>query len=305
MVVILILFLNTPAWIKAEEFIFDPLPAADLVPIQVSARVLLDSGQVQLDWSGTGILQSAAQIGGEWTSVSRTSPVRAKLQESQFFRILSASRPVSVFIPSSYKRESPMPLVLSLHGTGGNAATQEGRIPLRPFAESAGFIYCLPEGTINSNGNSFWNDNEAWRNVNTLPRVDDVAYLKAIIERVSQAYSVDRKRIYVVGYSNGGLMAYRMACEQSELIAGIVSFAGPAALDTSTYHPTSPVNILHIHGTSDANVKYAGGYLLGSFDWSQYPGAAATIEIWAKFNGCQSKIVDEAKTMDLDLNVSG
>ena len=96
---------------------------------------------------------------------------------------------------------------------------------LTAAASSAGFLMIAPAGTADSSGSHFWNATDACCNFENS-QVDDVAYLDGLITEISAAYNVDPKRIYVVGHSNGGFMAYRMACAKADRIAAVVSVAG-------------------------------------------------------------------------------
>ena len=133
--------------------------------------------------------------------------------------------------------------------------------------------------------------------------VDDAGYLRALIEEIGRQFAVDRKRIHLIGHSNGGFMAYRMACQSADLIAGIASLAGATFLDPSRCAPSQPVNILHIHGTADDTFL-----TLAASDGSQYaafPGALQTVQIWAGYNGARDPVTDPGPSMDLDLDVPG
>ena len=121
--------------------------------------------------------------------------------------------------------------------------------------------------------------------------------------------ALDRKRIYLIGHSNGAFMAYRMACHSADLIAGIASLAGMTALDSSRCTPSEPVNILHIQGTADAVVAYGGGAVALTAGFSAnmppFPGALQTVQIWAGYNRARDPVTDPAPSMDLDLDVIG
>jgi len=107
-------------------------------------------------------------------------------------------------------------------------------------------------------------------------------------------------------------MAYRMACESADLIAGVASLAGVTFLDPSRCAPSEPVNILHIHGLADAIAPYAGGALTISgqafsfvANTPPFPGALQTVRMWAAYNGARDPTTDPAPSMDIDLDVTG
>src|SRR5439155_599599 len=109
-------------------------------------------------------------------------------------------------------------------------AETEAYMQFRPLAESRGFLYCYPDGTKDRWGNPFWNATDGCCDFGSTG-VDDVRYLRGLIEETGRQFVVDRKRVYLVGHSNGGFMAYRMDCETSDIIAGIASLAGVTFLD--------------------------------------------------------------------------
>jgi polyhydroxybutyrate depolymerase len=209
-------------------------------------------------------------------------------------------RPFEVFAPTTYKTGSPMPLVVLLHGYTVNGAIQEAYFKLQPLAEERGFLYVHPDGTKDALGNGFWNATDGCCDfLNT--GIDDSAYLAALVADVQSKYSVDAKRIFFIGHSNGGFMSYRMACEHADLVAGIVALAGATWLDTTKCAPSEPVSIMSIHGTADATIKYGGGQNFGR----TYPSAAVTISTWATYNGCAATPVNSNTKLDLEVNVAG
>src|SRR5205823_916323 len=133
--------------------------------------------------------------------------------------------------------------------------------------------------------------------------------LRAVIEEIGRQFAVDPKRVHLIGVSNGAFMAYRMACQSADLIAGIVSDAGVTFLDPSRCAPSQPVNILHIHGTADDTVFYGGGAAASAAGFPAnmpaFPGALQTVQIWAGYNGARDPLTDSAPSMDLDLDVPG
>src|SRR5262249_16538348 len=129
--------------------------------------------------------------------------------------------------------------------------------------------------------------------------VDDVAYLDGLIREISGVYNVDSRRVYLVGHSNGGFMAYRMACDRAQEIAAIVSLAGATWENPAKCAPDRAVSGLQIHADRDQEVLDGGGR---SSDQGieGYPGAMGSIERWASYNRCRPAIPSAGKPLDLD-----
>jgi polyhydroxybutyrate depolymerase len=153
-----------------------------------------------------------------------------------------------------------MPLVVLLHEYGPSGQAVEDYMMLQPLAETRGFLYCHPDSGIDRWGVQFWNATDACCDFGNTG-ADDAGYLRALIEEIGSQFAVDRKRVYLVGHSNGGFMAYRMACQSADLIAGIASLAGMTFLDPSACQPSQPVNVLHIQARTDQVAFYGGGAL--------------------------------------------
>jgi polyhydroxybutyrate depolymerase len=205
---------------------------------------------------------------------------------------LVAARPFRVVAPKVISQ--PLPLVLLLHGFGSEAAAQDAYFKFSELVEPRGFVLALPDGRKSSAGRRFWNATDVCCAFGAGG--DDVGYLVAVIEDVRARFSIDAKRIFVVGHSNGGFMAHRLACEHSELIAGIVSVAGATWSSPSKCQPTSPVSVLQVHGTKDGTIKYSGGARHGGI----HPGAELSVSSWAVKNGCTGARFQSAGA-DLDL----
>lgn len=196
--------------------------------------------------------------------------------------------PVTVHVPNGYTPGSPIPLVLLLHGYGGTGAGVEGYFGYLPLVDPRGFAYAFPNGRVDSVGQRFWTATDACCNFfNQGGSNDDSIYLRALIERIRQTLDIDRERIWLAGHSNGGFMAYRMACDHSEVIAGIVSLAGATFANPAACAARQPVHVLQVHGTADNVILYGGGSLSGH----PYPGAIATSQAWATNDGCDDSLV--------------
>ena len=209
---------------------------------------------------------------------------------------LVVARPFGAVVPVGYSRGTPTPLVVLLHGYTATAATQDAYFQLGALAQQRTFLLALPDGTIDSTGQHFWNATDACCAFGGT--VDDVAYLTAVIHDMQARFSVDPKRIFLVGHSNGAFMSHRLACDRSELIAGIVSLAGAVWADTARCNPAQKVNVLQVHGTLDAVISYNGGVALAG--QPPFPSAETTVGTWASKNGCTGSML-ESIGGDLDL----
>ncbi len=215
-----------------------------------------------------------------------------------------AARPYYLHVPTGYDGGSPMPLMLMLHGYGANHTIEGLYLGLENLADSRGFFYAAPDGTLDSSGSRFWNATDACCNFDNLP-VDDVAYLTAIFDDVEAHYLIDPKRVFVVGHSNGGFMTHRLACERSDRIAAAISLAGAQWLDASLCSPTDPVSVVEVHGTADTTIPYDGGEADNTPGLPFFPSAHQTVATWADKNGCTSTLTDAGAILDLDSVLAG
>lgn len=212
---------------------------------------------------------------------------------------LVAARPYVLRVPSGAATGASLPLVILLHGYGASGAIQNTYFGLSAEADRSNFLLAFPDGTTDASGRRFWNASDACCNFLSVP-VDDVAYLNAIIDDVQAKQRVDPKRIFIVGHSNGGFMAHRMACDASNRIAAIVSFAGVGSKDATRCQPTSPVSVAQLHGTADETVAFTGG----DFQGAAFPSAAETQRAWATRNGCGTTMTETGR-LDLVTNLPG
>lgn len=196
---------------------------------------------------------------------------------------LVLARPFDVTVPVGYTRGTPVPLVVVLHGYTATAQAQDMYFGLSRLAQTRTFLVALPNGLRDDMLQQYWNATDACCAFGKTN--DDVAYLTAVIRDVQQRYSVDAKRIFLVGHSNGGFMSHRLACERAGLIAGIVSLAGATWADPARCTPSEPVGVLQIHGSLDPVISYNGGATPGQ---PPYPAAPTTVRTWAAKNGCSN-----------------
>ena len=198
-------------------------------------------------------------------------------------RVQGRERTYLVHVPPSYDGSRPFPLVLSYHGGGTNAKVQARFSGLDKKADSAGFIVVHPNGTGRSASLLTWNAGKCCLYA-MLHRVDDVAFTRALLDDVATHLSIDPRRVYATGISNGGMMAHRLGCELSSRIAAIAPISG--TLGVAACAPSRPVPVMHFHGTDDRFVNYEGGFGPKSRTKVLFDSVEHTVSTWARLDGC-------------------
>ncbi|NDR52734.1 MULTISPECIES: PHB depolymerase family esterase [unclassified Actinomyces] len=218
--------------------------------------------------------------------------------------------PVRVHVPEGADATTPAALVLDLHGSNSNGTAQAGISGLDAVADAdaEGFVVAEPTAAIALDTDDPLPDgNWAW-NVPGVPTTageypaddarDDIAFLTAVIDTLTEQACVDPTRVYATGYSGGGRMASALACERPDLIAAIAPVAGlragraaagdVASLDPSTCTPAQPVSVLTFHGTDDVVNPYDGN---DDPRWGY--GVEAAVSAWAQLDGCSAEATTE------------
>jgi polyhydroxybutyrate depolymerase len=169
----------------------------------------------------------------------------------------------------------PVPVVFVFHGQD-DPPRQMSMRGFNELSDTFSFLVVYPYGGVGVS----WNAGDCCGPAIT-EKIDDIAGIRAILSELETIASIDPKRVYATGWSNGGMFAYRVACEMSDTFAAIASVSGPLVF--SPCQPQQPVSILHEHGLKDTIVPYAGG--MGSVGVA-FPPVEEGIAIWVKRNGC-------------------
>lgn len=179
-----------------------------------------------------------------------------------------------LYVPALYNGTSARPLIINLHGYTSNANAQQLYSNFMPIADTANFLMVYPNGTKDGSNQPFWNAGISSSLVN------DIAFLNALIDSLDLTYNINLNRVYSTGMSNGGYMSHTLACELSNRITAIASVTG--SIFTTQYgpncHPTRPVPVMQIHGTSDPTVPYTGNSGSMPID--------TVVKYWVKKNNC-------------------
>lgn len=190
--------------------------------------------------------------------------------------------------PGASKSKAKLPLVIMLHGGGGNADNAETMSGFTAKAAREGFIVAFPEGSGRMKDKLLtWNAGHCCGYAMTN-HVDDVGFINALLDRLIRDYPVDPRRIHVTGISNGGMMSHRLGIELAHRIAAIAPVV--ATLFGDEKKPAHPVAALMINGMLDKSVPYQGGppggRFYGAWDGTPAKPALAQAEYWAQVNRC-------------------
>ena len=229
-------------------------------------------------------------------SLLMTAVAAAPLGPGSYMRsvkVNATDRSFIVHVPKQYDAAKPMPVVLILHGGFANALITVGFTGMNEKADKAGFIAVYPNGTGLAGIVLGWNAG-MWRAPLDRKQPDDVKYLAAVLDDLEAALSVDKKRVYATGISNGGMMCYRLAAEMSDRIAAIAPVSGTMAVTTPGRSGPSPCCTSTAPPTRSSLPPGRRAGLI------TYQSLEATIAAWVKLDGCPSqpvvtKIPDTAK----------
>ena len=222
-------------------------------------------------------LFSCKKEGGPTLSVDKPSE-----QKTINITFDGVARNFIVYLPSGYNNSGKMPLIFAIHGGSG---TPEGMINIANFktiADRDKVVLVYPEGVQKN-----WNDGRP-----TAPNqlgINDVVFFNQMCDYMINNYSVDEKKIYATGISNGGFMSTRLGCELSNRIAAIAVNA--ATIEAKTIapncNPGRPVPALYIHGTTDPLVPFLGGQITaGGTAGGTILSHFQAIDKWVTINGC-------------------
>lgn len=188
----------------------------------------------------------------------------------------SVVREFILHVPSSYNSNTPCPLIINFHGYGGCASKFSKEVgDLNSVANSESFIVAYPQAIVREKGAAYWDpgDNES-QNIEE----NDVYFTEQLILHISDEYNVDLSRVYAIGYSNGGMMAYGLACSGGNFISAIGIMSG--IMLPGSCSPDEYTSVIHFHGFSDEVLPYKGN--------KNYQSVSEMVNFWLNHNSIQA-----------------
>jgi polyhydroxybutyrate depolymerase len=204
-----------------------------------------------------------------------------------------------VYVPRGCDGVGPVPVVIMLHGMGGTAAHALRETGWSAKADKETFIAVYPEATRPDMDRppSFARNPQAWNDGSgrfhaAEKGIDDVAFLKAVIDRIRADHTIDDSRIFVAGFSNGACMAFRAGAELADRIAAIAPGAGTCW--TESPRPARPISVCAITGTADTLNPLDGGFPRLAFGGKEQggrpkPAVQAVIDRWVQALECPAQ----------------
>lgn len=182
-------------------------------------------------------------------------------------------REAVLYVPESYGADGGAALMLNFHGFGGSAAGHMETADMRPQADRDGSLVAYPQGT-ELDGSPHWN--AALDTPDNKSDADDLGFVRALVARIGDDYPFDPDRLYASGYSNGGMMAFALACYASDLVAAVGVVSGQLLDDSDTCAPVHPTAVITLHGTDDSTLPYEGD--------AEGLSAQDAVDFWVSYN---------------------
>jgi polyhydroxybutyrate depolymerase len=188
-----------------------------------------------------------------------------------------------VHLPENYRPSVSYPLIFAMHG--GGALGYEGieaQSGLSELSDAENFIVVYPEG-LKRLGFRTWNAGDCCPSA-TLLGTDDAGFIVSLLEKLNQDLSIDNKKVYATGFSNGGQLAYALANRYPHTFAAVSAVAG--VLQDFPFNPVRKVPIIHFHSYQDATAPYFGGFSDAPFITFTFPSVDSTLMLIAKDYKC-------------------
>jgi polyhydroxybutyrate depolymerase len=196
-------------------------------------------------------------------------------------------RTYEIFVPTQKDPRALVPLVLAFHGARGTGTAMAKLGHLDELAVSEGFILVTPDGVDHS-----WNDGRPGTNAAAIG-VDDVGFIRTLLDELKTRYPIDPARVYAIGLSNGGMFAHRLGCDLAGRITAVAAVgAALSQVLSDRCSPSRAVPVISFNGTEDPLIPYSGGFVMGGAKGAVL-SAKSTRERWAILDGCTTRHADK------------
>ena len=196
-----------------------------------------------------------------------------------------------IYIPAKARAAASVPVVLVFHSSGSTPEAIAKTTGFNDKADTEGFVVVYPRGTPTKQvADKFWWNGGLCCGAAQKNQVDDVAFVRALLDDLATVVPVDGRRIFATGLYTGALMSYRLGCEMADRIAAVGAVAGTQNVETC--RPAQPISIVDIHGTADAVVPYGGGVGNSVKNFS-FASVKDTIDFWVTADQCPGTVTRE------------
>ena len=205
------------------------------------------------------------------------------LEEKTLFH-QGLKREYLLYAPTGAKPDAPM--VVVMHGYTSNMHDIASYVGMNELADEHNFLVAYPQGTADAEGNNFFN---VGYDFHSSSNVDDVGFVRAMVEEIDSQYELNKDAVFATGMSNGGDMSFLLACEASDLFRAVAPVAGSMMTDMlDQCEPEIALPVLEIHGDED-RVTRLGGDRENEDGWGAYWDLETTMAFWARKNGLSER----------------
>jgi len=210
-------------------------------------------------------------------------------------------RHATIHIPDRIvEQQTQAPVLFVFHDQGSGPTIIERQSRLLRKADREGFVVVFPSGHMREGlKGRYWNVAPFQAGDQDFKLMSDLEFIDRILAHLKTENVLDSARVFAAGFSMGGMMAYRLGCEKSEIFSALVSVGG--AMTTPDCNPSHPVSVLHLHGFEDTRIPYLGGKSkkLGTSDKDQenhdfasdvdWPDTMSEIRAWTRRLSCKAE----------------
>jgi len=201
----------------------------------------------------------------------------------------SKMRKYILHIPLTYDGTKEVPLVVFLHGGGGNYQSAQGFTNFNQISKNNGFLMLYPQAFSSASPDSYiWADGR--NTIADQAGIDDVGFVDKLVSSIRSEYKVNAKKIYLCGFSNGSFLTQRIAFERNTQFAAMGTLGGTMNLSLfNTGNPNRPIPMMYVFGTADPFVPFDGGVISGS-NTLPVVGIEQAVNYWVTKNQCQTTL---------------